>query len=420
MSSSSSNSGTPSRLSVSTVDTGTNAAVNDGGSSSTDGNNVVGGVASTNARASNSSNGDAIDRHEVQAHASASSSVRSVRSSHIQNFRATAGKLISKEARVEDLLNVVAAIRNRIEVVHSSEYRNFLQYYFPAFKHLLNEKIAPQFSPNHAHKVRLTVLEIFTILPSSEILKPYVKEIMSISMTALKEDNQENALLCLKIIFSLHKHYNRVLKEFVPNFLKFVRTLYSNIQGTKNNLFGPLLKTQENAGSPSLELQQTTSAVAIKSTSSFNVVTECPLTVMLLFQLYPEYKKEYVKVLVPLMISALELSPPKVKNNMLGHRAKVHIHMHFADMIACQVKTLSFLTYLLKDYEKNLLAYSKTIAQSVVNLLKWCPRNSTKTRKELLVATRHILAKNFRECFLPYVDTLLNDDILIGAGRELK
>ena len=71
---------------------------------------------------------------------------------------------------------------------------------------------------------------------------------------------------------------------------------------------------------------------------------------MLLFQLYPQYIQANIRVLIPLhererrlgapfgMMDALQLrAPAKVTSKRLRQR--------FCEFIACQVKTLSFLTY---------------------------------------------------------------------------
>lgn len=47
--------------------------------------------------------------------------------------------------------------------------------------------------------------------------------------------------------------------------------------------------------------------------------------------------------------------------------------------------------------------YEKQISSSVINLLKSCPADAVATRKELLVATRHILATDFRKGFFSEV-----------------
>jgi transformation/transcription domain-associated protein len=53
-----------------------------------------------------------------------------------------------------------------------------------------------------------------------------------------------------------------------------------------------------------------------KSKESFKVVTECPLIVMFLFQLYDNHAPANVKTLLPLMVKAINLrAPPDAKNS---------------------------------------------------------------------------------------------------------
>ena len=154
----------------------------------------------------------------------------------------------------------------------------------------------------------------------------------------------------------------------------------------------------------------------MRSTCSFKVLTECPLIVMLLFQLYGEFVGKYVQEFIPLMTKGLRLSAPSLEARSLTKTSQVR----FGEMVACQVKTLSFLTYLIKSFKEQMRPHQETIATSVVMLLKRCPNGSVSTRKELLVATRHILATDFRLGFFQHVDTLLQEEVLIGRGRQAQ
>jgi len=53
-----------------------------------------------------------------------------------------------------------------------------------------------------------------------------------------------------------------------------------------------------------------------------------------------------------------------------------------------------------------------------VNLLKSCPSESLNTRKELLVATRHILATDFRNGFFTQIDTLLMTSVRVSLQEK--
>lgn len=88
----------------------------------------------------------------------------------------------------------------------------------------------------------------------------------------------------------------------------------------------------------------------------------------------------------------------------------------YNEFIVAQVKTMSFLAYILRSYTALLRPYQHQIPDFVLRLLRECPAESSATRKELLVATRHILSTDFRTSFVPKIDLLLNEKVLIGTG----
>lgn len=52
----------------------------------------------------------------------------------------------------------------------------------------------------------------------------------------------------------------------------------------------------------------------------------------------------------------------------------------------------------------------------IIRLLQDCPSELSSARKELLHATRHILSTNYKKLFLPKLDYLFDERILIGNG----
>lgn len=69
--------------------------------------------------------------------------------------------------------------------------------------------------------------------------------------------------------------------------------------------------SDSNMNSAMMQSQRQTVASLTRSIDSFRVLAECPLIVMLLFQLYPKFQK-FIPAIVPLMMNALALSPMTV------------------------------------------------------------------------------------------------------------
>jgi len=74
------------------------------------------------------------------------------------------------------------------------------------------------------------------------------------------------------------------------------------------------------------------------------------------------------------------------------------------DFIAAQIKTLSFLAYIIRIYQENINVHSVQMVKGMLGLLTYCPQEVAHLRKELLIAARHILATDLRTSMLPMHD----------------
>ena len=72
----------------------------------------------------------------------------------------------------------------------------------------------------------------------------------------------------------------------------------------------------------------------IRSMHSFKVLTECPIIVVLLFQLYPRFLTTNIPKFMPLIVNTLSLQVPQ--------SARTLHHPAYVDFIASQVKVALF------------------------------------------------------------------------------
>eukprot|EP00898_Chlorokybus_atmophyticus_P003741 jgi/Chlat1/4368/Chrsp29S04524 len=337
------------------------------------------------------------------------------------SYEAHAQRLLDPNMPIPQRLQAATEIRDIIEVVHTSEYPNFLSSFCRPVCQLLMKTSPQKTAENLEHKLRNVLLEILNRLPHNEVLRPFVPDLLKLSMHVLDVDNEDNALICLRIIFDLHKNFRPSLENEVPPFLEFVCKIYQNFQGTVVNFFERDHPAPAQFGSQSSDLGLISgtrpgsaggSTELPTSSHSFKVITECPLIVMFLFQLYPNFSQPNIARLLPRMVDAISITGPQA--------VPAHLKQHYADMKAAQVKTVSFLTYLLRSYTDVLRQHEEIVSKSVVELLMTCP-DSVAIRKELLVATRHVLATDFRRGFKRHLDTLLDERqvilVLVGTGR---
>lgn len=227
-------------------------------------------------------------------------------------------------------------VRDNLEIAHTAEYLNFLKCYFRAFSVILHQITKPQFSDSPEHKLRNIVIEILNRLPHSEVLRPFVQDLLKVAMQVLTTDNEENGLLCIRIIFDLLRNFRPTLENEVQPFVDFVCKIYQNFRLTVSHFF-------DNGGiaggedvKPLDAPDQLTPAGYIgsgqlnPSTRSFKIVTECPLVVMFLFQLYHRLIQINIPQLLPLMVVAISVPGPD--------KVPPHLKNHFIELKGAQVK----------------------------------------------------------------------------------
>jgi transformation/transcription domain-associated protein len=207
-------------------------------------------------------------------------------------------------------------VRDSMEMTHTPDYLNFLRCYFRAFSAILNNYTQPQATENAEHKLRNVVIEILNRLPHSEVLRPFVQDLLKLSLRVLTQDNVDNALLAIRIVFDLLRNFRPTVEAEVQPFLDFVIAIYRNFPNTVTYFFDNP-NANMSAAVPIQHLDPTVDApgtMAVPgggqlnpSARSFKIVTESPLVVMFLFQLYAKLVQTNIPFLLPLMVSAISI-----------------------------------------------------------------------------------------------------------------
>ncbi|KAI8370186.1 hypothetical protein EDC96DRAFT_563874 [Choanephora cucurbitarum] len=338
-------------------------------------------------------------------------------------------------------VTIANELRDQVEIFQTLEYSRFLATLIPVFVDILQNG-NPVFQSNvPEQKLRNIILEIIYRLPQTETLKEYAPDLCRMLIHLLKVENEDNAVVCVKIIIDLHRTFRTVLEDQVQPFLDIVQEIFKNMEQTVKDVFdapstpigsatpgiNPLLATSPRPNSPAAaELPESPSKPLSKSMFSFKVLTECPIIVVLLFQTHRRYATENIMKFVPLIFQTLSLqAKPQAEaaqaaqargEVFVGVSPEIRNRSVYNDFIVAQVKTISFLAYILRSYTTFLRPFQNQIPDFVLRLLRECPPESSATRKELLVATRHILSTDFRSSFVPKIDLLLNEKVLIGTG----
>lgn len=358
---------------------------------------------------------------------------------------------------IETRLKVEAAttLRDSLDAYTTGPiYEPFLKRLMPIFINILRGPCIFQ-SNSPEQKLRNCILEVLHRLPTGmsppEPFKPYAEEIVDLLMQLVRTDNEDNATLCVKIISDIMRHQHQTLQSKVQPFLTLIQELFDQMERVVHEqLDNASLAPNPQPGAPStpgstqanFQSPRPGSPVAsvtelgadpqqqnrplLKGMQSFKVLSECPIIVVSIFQVYRNTVQLNVPRFVPLIkgFLSLQASAQKQAHEEAAARGDIHTGVSpgiknraaFGDFITAQIKTMSFLAYLLRQYASQLKDFLHLLPDIVIRLLKDCPREKSGTRKELLIAIRHIINYNFRKIFLPKIDELLDERTLTGDG----
>jgi len=66
------------------------------------------------------------------------------------------------------------------------------------------------------------------------------------------------------------------------------------------------------------------------------------------------------------------------------------------ELVSAQIKVLSYLAFVIKPFTDIVTVHSTQLVEGMIGMLESCPMEVTHLRKELLIASRHILNTELR------------------------
>ncbi|KAG0682333.1 transcription-associated protein 1 [Kluyveromyces marxianus] len=352
-----------------------------------------------------------------------------------------APNVIAKHAVFSELYDV-------LDVVTSSlEYDEFLKKIMPLILKQLKEVDISMDAFSPEHKLRNTCLELLNRCPLNDKMEPMALEVLKCLLEILTSENDENGVLCMKILTSLFKCYKQQLENEVNSFIKIIVGIYENVPSLVASAFPedeedimsatgiPSNKTSYDESNintndeDGLENLSTSSKkTLVKSTESFKTLSECPITMVTLFSSYKHLILVDLPTFLPLIIDLLTLEVKQQRQTreeleakggkLIGVSPKIKNRATFCEYVLAQIKATSFLAYVfIRGYATDVLKlHVKKVPDLVMRLLQDCPSESSSARKELLHATRHILSTSYKKLFLPKIGLMFDQNVLIGDG----
>ncbi|XP_026839331.1 transcription-associated protein 1 isoform X2 [Drosophila erecta] len=287
----------------------------------------------------------------------------------VNTFRNYLNILNDSSSKDELKLKATQELSEHFEMImQSPAYPSFLENSLKIFMRILQDG-EPQFiQENTMQHIRKLILEMIHRLPITESLRQHVKTIITMMLKILKTDNEENVLVSLRIIIELHKHFR---PSFNPEYNLLPRGILS-----------------------------------------LKVLQELPIIVVLMYQIYKNAVHQEVAEFIPLILTTINLQPTVTRRNS----PQKEIYVEF---MGAQIKTLSFLAYIVRIFQEVVIASSLSVTSGMLNLMRNCPKEAAHLRKELLIAARHIFATDLRQKFIPSIEQLFDEDLLIGKGVTL-
>jgi len=322
-------------------------------------------------------------------------------------------------------------------IVASPHYSAFLEFGIPKFLQTLRD-VEPQFvSETTEQEFRKLLLEMIHRIPTNEQLKPYLKQILVLMFDLLEIDNEENVLVALRIIIELHKQYRPHMPSEIQTFLSFVKRMFKEFPNNAKAHFnvvsvGPdgvlppegsdatknALGSSQNGGkvpgtpSPSGDVGAKSQSNCIaKATTSLKVLSELPIIVVIIYQIYKQNVDSVISEFVGLVMTTITLQPTLSARKSPSFNKEVYV-----DFTSVQIKTLSVLAYFVRIYQDRVSQSLTNLVGGMLGLFRYCPQEVAHLRKELLIDAKHILGTEMRNKFVPHIEQLFDEEVLIGNG----
>ena len=291
---------------------------------------------------------------------------------NLSQMRAHVHVINDPGAKDEAKLHAAQQISDNLDMILSSpEYPSFLQQSLGVFRKFLRDGSPHFIAEQHAHQVRKLVLEIIQRLPANDYLKNHTQNILLMAFELLKLENEENVVVCLKIIIELHKQFRPPHTIEITHFLQFVKSIYKELPNHMSKIFEPReslkvndlselnvdalleetftitpITTTKKSSTGSEANAQVTYNLIPRAVLSLKVLQELPIIVVLMYQLYKQYVHQEVSEFIPLIMTTITLQPNETQRLHKNFNREV-----FVDFMGAQIKTLSFLAYIIRLYQ---------------------------------------------------------------------
>lgn len=374
----------------------------------------------------------------------------------------------------------IVRLQGNLDQLPPARYTDFAGLFFPFAIRFIQTKLneneisnSLDFESSH-HQLRLAIVSLLRLSCGlSDAIRPYLDSLVACILCLIKEDTFEVSVEAIQTYTEINKIFRGNLDSSVPSFLDFVLELTASFQESVQLLIDSDFSYFDNpnfyespqvlspiefimtAGRKRKSTSSQTSSITsmpkkdlseeshvdnsklvtwMNAKKTVRLLYETPATVVLLFQLHRKFISDYIPRFLPQIINLLLVKIPKItsieieskfrlaKQARLLDSSQTEIDKNNSfknlldDCTSTQIKTLSFLAYIVRGFTMSIREHRTLIPEIVIRLLQSCPEDESSLRKDLLIATRHILSTDVRQSFLPFIGSLIDEELLVGSG----
>lgn len=341
-----------------------------------------------------------------------------------------ASKLLDPNVELNFKTKIVLDLRESVDHFGKEQHASFVRHLLPALMAVL--KTGPiSFQPHSTeYKYRHTLLGTLHRLSSSDVFRSAAPEMASLCIQLMRNDAEGNAVLAVKVIVDLFRAHKDVLQSKAADVIQGILDIYASMPNVVRELFDqpgqptPQQSTSGHSQQPASSDAPTppppsaatagNAQTAPPGQKSFTILWEAPIAIVFLFQSYKELVNTHAALCLPHCFEFLQLHPEaqdaahqQAEANgqvQLGPCAALEPRRQaFSDYVNAQVKTVSFVAYVLRSGGMGEMTaqWREALPRIILRLFKDLPVESSQYRK---VRSWHIPLSLITIGFHAYVD----------------
>lgn len=347
-----------------------------------------------------------MERTKAQSPAASTSS-----SGHAARDEAVAAKLLDSNVELSTKHKIIVDLRDNVEHLSREQQSSFTRHILPALMTVLKTGKVSFMIHSTEYKYRHALLSTLLRLSSIEVFRPHAVEMASLCIQLMRDDAEANAVLAVKILVDLFRTHKELLQPKAPDVIQAILDVYAAMPSVVSELFD-----KETASSPGshAQTQQATQSSDVPTPPSqpstqnssqgqqpvppgqrsFTILWEVPIAVVFLFQSYKDLVQSHAKFCIPRCFEFLQLHPQAQDAAHQAAEAAGEIQVGpcaaleskrqlFSDYVSAQVKTVSFVAYVLRSGAMGELTAEQRTAlpQIIVRVFKDLPVETSQHRK---------------------------------------